>query len=250
MGRLDNKVALITGGASGIGRATALRFAKEGADVCVADINLVGAKTTAQEIEGAGGNSLAVQVDVTKPADIDKMVTATINHFGRIDILTNAAGVFFLASALEVTEADWDKIININLKGLFFTTQRVLRHMLKQGKGKVINLASNLGAVGDPNASVYCTSKGGIVNLTKALALEFAPKKININAIGPAFTETPMTKPFMDDTEAFTPLLKNIPLGRVAQPEEIASAAVYLASDESDFVTGHTLFVDGGYLSQ
>ena len=250
MGRLDNKVALITGGASGIGQAIALMFAREGADVCIADKNLAGAKATAQEVEKIGRKSLAVQVDVTKLSDLDKMVASTINQFGKIDILVNDAGVGLIRPVLEVTEADWDAVLNVNLKGLFFATQRVLPHMLRQGKGKVINIASSWAPVGYRNASVYTVSKAGVVSLTKTFALELAPKKINVNAIGPAFTETPLTKPLMDDPELFQSFLKEIPLGRIAQPEDIAAAAVYLASDESDFVTGHTLFVDGGFLTK
>jgi NAD(P)-dependent dehydrogenase (short-subunit alcohol dehydrogenase family) len=250
MGRLENKVALITGGASGIGKAIALAFAKEQADVCIADKNFTGAQATAGEVEKIGRKSLAIQIDVSKISELERMVSAVVDYFGKIDILVNDAGVNLFKSVLEVTEAEWGTVIDVNLKGLFFTTQRVLPVMLKQGKGKIVNIASNWGAVGYRNACVYCVSKAGIINLTKAMALEFAPHKINVNAIGPACTETPMSKPELDDAELRQSIVREIPLGRVAQPEEIAAAAVYLASDESDFVTGHTLFVDGGFLAQ
>ena len=151
---------------------------------------------------------------------------------------------------LAVTDSEWDATMNVNLRGLFFVTQRVLPYMIERGKGKVINITSNFGAVGRRNASVYAASKAGIISLTKTMALEFAPNNINVNAIGPAFTVTPLTRPVLDNPELIKPLLNEIPLGRPAQPEDVAAAAVYLASDESDFVTGQTIFVDGGFLSQ
>jgi 2-deoxy-D-gluconate 3-dehydrogenase len=250
MGRLENKVALITGGASGIGKAIALAFAQERADVCIADKNFTGAQATAREVEKIGRKSLAIQIDVLKISELERMVSAAVDYFGKIDIMVNDAGVNLFKSVLEVTEAEWGNVIDVNLKGLFFATQRVLPVMLKQGRGKIVNIASNWGAVGYRNACVYCVSKAGIINLTRAMALELAPHKINVNAIGPACTETPMSKPELDDAELRQSIVREIPLGRVAQPEEIAAAAVYLASDESDFVTGHTLFVDGGFLAQ
>ena len=249
MNRLENKIALVTGGASGIGRAIALAFAREKAGVCIADKNLVGAEATAQEVEKIGRKSLAIQVDVSKLPDLDRMVSATLDYLSKIDILVNDAGEGLGCPVLEVTEAQWDAVMNVDLKGLFFATQRVLPVMLRQGKGKVINVASTWGAVGYKNRSVYCAAKAGVINLTKALALELAPQNINVNAIGPGLTETPLTKSDEPD-EIFQTIVRETPMGRSAQPEEIAEAAVYLASDESDFVTGHTLFVDGGFLIQ
>jgi len=249
--RLKDKVAIVTGAASGIGRAIALRFAEEGANVCcVADINIDGIKNTAEEIQRMGRKAIWVQADVAKISDIDKMVAATVDSFGKIDILVNNAGVSLRNPIPDVTEEDWDRSMNVMLKGSFFGTQRVLPHMLKQGKGKVINLASTYGQVGALNNAAYCTAKGGIINMTRQLALELAPQKINVNALGPGPTYTPLSKPIFDDPEKLRPFLTKVPYGRVAQPEEIAAAAVYLASDESDFVNGHTLFIDGGYLIQ
>ena len=248
--RLEGKVAIVTGSASGIGRATALRFADEGAAVCCADMNVDGVKNTAEEIQKRGGKAIWLQVDVSKLPDIDKMVAATIDEYGRIDILVNNAGVYVKAPILEVTEADWDRMIDVMLKGTFFCTQRVLPYMLKQGKGKVINLASTFGAVGFTEASAYCAAKGGIINLTRQMAFDLAPKKININAIGPGPTDTPLMRPDLDRPERARLYLDRTPYGRVAQPEEMASAIAYLASDEADYVNGHTLFVDGGWLTQ
>lgn len=248
--RLKGKVAIVTGAASGIGKAIALEFAKEGADVCVTDINLGGAKQVADEIRRMGRKATELQVDVTKLSDIDKLVTSTIDNHGKIDILVNNAGVYKKATILEVTEADWDIVLDVMLKGTFFCTQRVLPQMLKQGKGKVINLASTFGQIGFFDASAYCAAKGGVINLTRQLALELAPKKINVNAIGPGPTDTPLMRPDLENPEKARLYLDRTPYGRAAQPEEIAYAAVYLASDEADYVNGHTLFVDGGWLSQ
>ena len=251
MGRLENKTALITGGASGIGRAICLGFAREGADVCVADINSSGAKACASEIRKIGRKSMYLKVDVTKYKDLENMVAKTIDTFGRIDILVNDAGIAIARPALEVTEDDWDSTYNINVKGLFFATQLVLPHMLREGKGKIINIASSWGIIGVKDATTYCSSKAAVINLTRALAVELAPRKININAIGPAMVVTPLTKPILEDSpEMAREWIRNIPLGRPAQPEEIVGAAVYLASDESSFVTGQTLMVDGGLTSQ
>jgi len=245
MGRLEGKVAIVTGAASGIGRAIALRFAKEGTDLCCADKNLEGVKNVAEKIQLMGRKSTWQQVDVTRISDIDKMVASTIDNHDRIDILVNTAGINIASPVLEVTEANWDALLDVLLKATFFCTQRVLPHMLKQGKGKVINFASTWGQTGAIGNAAYCAAKGGVINLTRQLALELAPSKINVNAIGPGPTDTPMLSP-----DARLHVVDRIPYGRIAQSEEIAAAAVYLASDESDMVNGHTLFVDGGYLSQ
>ena len=248
--RLKGKVAIVTGAASGIGKAIALVFAKEGADVCVTGRRLSGAKQVAEEVRRMGRQATELQVDVAKMSDIDKMVTSTIDNHGRIDILVNNAGVYRKSSIIEVTEADWDITLDVMLKGTFFCTQRVLPQMLKQGKGKVINIASTFGQIGFFEASAYCAAKGGVINLTRQMAFDLASKKININAIGPGPTDTPLMRPDLENPERARLYLDRTPYGRAAQPEEVAWAAVYLASDESDFVHGYTLFVDGGWLSQ
>ena len=248
--RLKDKVAIVTGAASGIGKAIAVEFAKEGADVCVTDLNLDGANQVAEEIRKLGRKATALKVDVVKMSDIDKMVASTIDNHGKIDILVNNAGVYIKSPILEVREADWDLMLDVMLKGTFFCTQRVLPHMLKQGKGKVINIASTFGQIGFFEATAYCAAKGGVINLTRQMAFDLAPKKININAIGPGPTDTPLMRPDLENPERARLYLDRTPYGRAAQPEEIAWAAIYLASDESDFVNGHTLFVDGGWLTQ
>ena len=249
--RLKDKAAIVTGASTGIGQAIALRFAEEGADVCcVANKNVEGIKHAAEEIQRMGRKSMWQQTDVTKPSDIDKMVAAAADKFGKIDILVNNAGIFISATILELKEADWDTMIDTMLKGTFFCSQRVIPYMLKQGKGKIVNLASTFGAVGFPDASAYCAAKGGVINLTRQLAFDLAPKNINVNALGPGTTDTPLMRPDLEKPERARLYLERIPYGRVAQPEEIASAALYLASDEADYVNGHTLFIDGGWLTQ
>lgn len=247
--RLQGKTAIVSGSASGIGKAIALRFAQEGAEVFCSGVS-GGCQNTAREIQEAGGRAAWAQADISKLPDIDKMVAAAVAAFGKIDILVNNAGVYMSAPILEVTEKDWDTQLDVMLKGTFFTVQRVLPYMLKQGKGKIINMASTFGVIGFYDCSAYCAAKGGIVNLTRQLAFDLAPKKINVNAIGPGTTDTPLMKPDLDNPERAKLYLDRLPYGRVARPEEIAAAAVYLASDEADFVNGHTLFVDGGWLTQ
>ncbi|MDI6889243.1 MAG: SDR family NAD(P)-dependent oxidoreductase [Methanocellales archaeon] len=248
--RLANKVAMVTGAGSGIGKGIAIRFAEEGADVVIADVNLEGAQATAREVEVLGRKSLAIKTDVASSASVEQMIRATVDKFGKVDILVNNAGIFIQKPLQETTEEDWDRIININLKGVFLCTKAAVSHMLKQGKGKIINIASIAGEVGYLNSSAYCASKGGVIALTKELALELASKKINVNAIGPGAIETTMTKDMLANPEVKEALLRTIPYGRIGQPGDIANAALYLASDESDYVNGATLFVDGGWLTQ
>jgi NAD(P)-dependent dehydrogenase (short-subunit alcohol dehydrogenase family) len=250
MNRLKDRVALITGGGSGIGKAIALAYAAEGAHVCVAGRTLSKVQDTASQIEKMGRKGLAVKADITKLPEIDRLISETIDCFGRIDILVNNAGVVLDVAALDVTEEQWDYIMNTDLKGAFFTTQRALPFMLKQGKGKVINIASPLAVEGIRDCCIYCAAKAGIVNLTRALAIELATQNIFVNALAPGFTVSPMTDHTTSDPDRAPVILNRIPLGRYGRPEDVNGAAIYLASDESDFTTGTTIYVDGGETAQ
>jgi len=246
---LKNKVVIVTGSRRGIGRTIALTLAKAGANVVVSDINMNDCNKVVEEIKAINGNALAVKADVSNPEDINQMVNLTTEKFGKVDILVNNAGIFIQKPLKDVSEKDFNKIININLKGVFLCSKAVVPEMIKQGKGKIISITSIAGQVGFANSSAYCASKGGIINLTRELALELGQYKINVNAIGPGVIETDMTKALLEDKATEEAILANIPLGRVGKPEDIANAALFLASDKSDYITGITLFVDGGWLT-
>jgi 3-oxoacyl-[acyl-carrier protein] reductase len=248
--RLVGKVAIITGAAQGQGKAAALRFAQEGARVVCFDIQaLEKIQHVVDEIRKLGSDGIAIQGDVSEGSDLDKCVDSTIKKFGRIDILVNCAGINILKPFLEQTEEDYDRVMNVNLKGPFLFTQKVIPQMLKQGKGRIINYASIDSFVGEENCSAYVASKGAIKSLTNTLALEFAAKGININAIAPGQIDTPMLRQFTDGhPEVEDWMIKNTPARRIGRPEDTAAAAVWLALDETDFIHGSTLIVDGGWL--
>lgn len=248
--RLLGKVAIITGAAQGQGKAAALRFAQEGAHVVCFDIQPAEKiQRVVDEIQKLGSDGIAVQGDVSRGADLDKCVDSTIKKFGRIDILVNCAGIVILKPFLEQTEADYDRIMDVNLKGPFLFTQKVIPQMLKQGKGRIINYSSIDAFVGEENNAAYVASKGAIKSLTNTLALEFAAKGINVNAIAPGQIDTPMLRQFTDGhPEVEEWMIKNTPARRIGRPEDTAAAAVWLALDETDFIHGSTLVVDGGWL--
>jgi len=252
--KLKNKVALITGAGSGIGRATAILFAKEGAKVVVADIAKEAAEETVKLIKEAGGDAIFALADVTKASDVQKMIETAVNHYGRIDILFNNAGVNIMAPISETSEELWDKIISINLKGVFLGCKYAAPVMIKQGGGVIINTASTFAFVGALNFSAYCASKGGVAAFTRALALELAPYKIRVNCICPGTIETPLVRQIWEKSgkpeEMRESRLKLHPIGRLGKPEDVANAALFLASDDSSFITGTALFVDGGYTAQ
>jgi len=246
---LKNKVAIVTGSRRGIGKAIALALAKAGANIVVSDINLDDCNKLVEEIKAINGNALAVKTDVSNPEDVSQMINLTTEKFGKVDILVNNAGIYMQKSLTDVTEQDFDRTLDINLKGVFLCSKAVVPEMIKQGKGKIINITSIAGQVGFANSSAYCASKGAIINITRELALELAQYKINVNAIGPGVIETDMTKDLLEDKATKETLLANIPLSRIGKPEDIANAALFLASDNSDYITGITLFVDGGWLT-
>lgn len=246
--RLQNKIAIITGAGSGIGRGIALAFIKEGAKVVVADWSEEGGKGTVDQIEKKHGEAIFIKTDVSKEEDVKQLVEAGLEKFGRVDILVNNAGIYKTYNLHEMTEEDWDKTINVNLKSVFLISKEVIPEMLKQGRGKIVNIASIAGLVGFAQSGAYCASKGGIIALTKEMALEYAPKKINANCICPGVIRTAMTKDMIADPASKQFLESSTPYPRLGEPEDIAQAAVYLASDESDFVTGAVLVVDGGWV--
>lgn len=248
--RVEGKVAFITGAGSGIGKVAAAALALAGADVALTELpgKEAAALETVRLVEGMGRRALTVPLDVTRLPMIGEAVGHALAHFGRLDILVNNAGINVPRLALDVTEDDWDRVLAVNLKGVFFVAQEVARRALvPQGGGKIINVASQNGVIGYFYRAAYCASKAGVVNLTRVLALEWAKYHINVNAVGPTFLETPLTRPMFEDADFKADVLRRIPLGRIGKPEDVAGAVVYLASPAADLVTGHTLLVDGGW---
>lgn len=247
--RLSNKVVLITGGSQGIGRAIAIRFAAEGANIAICDRDKEALLKTAADIAEQGGQVLPVEADVQFKRDVDRMVDEVLQHWGRIDILVNNAGVNRTAPFLDIAEEDWDLHMAINLKGTFLVSQRVCREMVKQGDGgSVIQISSVNGLAAEADQAHYNATKGGINLLAMSMALELAPYDIRVNALCPGFIETRLTKPLIDNPPAIAEYLRTIPMKRVGQPEDIAAAALFMASDESRYMTGHCMVVDGGQL--
>lgn len=248
--RVDGKVALITGGGSGIGKAVAEGMAYFGADVIITEISskMELGQQVASEISAATGNkAICLPLNLPDLKSIDEMVTSAITQMGRVDVLINNAGIQIAKPALEVTEADWDAVVDTNLKGAFFVAQRVGKEMVSQKSGRIINIASQNGIIGYYNRVAYCSAKAGMVNMTRVLAIEWAEHGINVNAIGPTFIRTPLGEQTFKDPKIYNDLVSRIPLGRVGEPEEVVGAVVYLASDAASLVTGHTLMVDGGW---
>lgn len=252
-GRLDNKVALITGGASGIGRATALIFAREGAQLIIADMNEEGGQQTVHMVTENGGHATFVQVDITQAAAVEMMITQAVETYGRLDCAHNNAGILgtpFMRLP-DYTEAEWDRIMNINLKGVWLCLKYEIPQMLQQGGGSIVNTASAAGLIGSAAFPIYDASKHGVIGLTKSAALQYAKQGIRINAVCPGVIRTPM----VDEGIKINPRFEagattQNPSGRLGQPEEVAEAVAWLCSDAASFTTGHSLSVDGGILAQ
>jgi NAD(P)-dependent dehydrogenase (short-subunit alcohol dehydrogenase family) len=251
--QLQDKVAIITGAASGIGRATALRFAGEGATLVMADINESQGHATAAEIVAAGGRAVFEPADVTRAVDCKRVVARAVRDFGGVHILFNNAGIIRRASVVELSEEDWDRVMAVNVKAIFLMSREAIPVMERSGGGSIINTASGWGLAGGARAAVYCASKGAVVLLTKAMAIDHGPQNIRVNCICPGDTDTAMlhneAAQLGEPDSRFMAESAKRPLGRVGRPEEIAQAALYLASDAASFVTGTALVVDGGGLA-
>lgn len=250
---LTGKVALVTGAASGIGRATALLFAREGAAVVIADVNQHDGEGVAEEIIGNGGHAFFEHADVTQSADCRRVIDRTLRELGAIHVLFNNAGIIRRASVPELSEEDWDRVMAVNVKSIFLMSRYVIPVMAEAGGGSIINTASGWGLAGGPRAAAYCASKGAVVLLTKAMAVDHGPQKLRVNCICPGDTDTGMLRheaqQLGEQEDRFLAEAARRPLGRIGRPEEIAQAALYLASDASSFVTGTALIVDGGGLA-
>jgi NAD(P)-dependent dehydrogenase (short-subunit alcohol dehydrogenase family) len=244
----DGKVALVTGGSSGIGKATALAFARAGANVVIASRRVTEGEQTVHEICERGGDAIFVKTDVSKASEVEGLMNQTIEFYGRLDYACNNAGTFVMGRLFELSEEEWERTINANLKGIWLSLKYQIPIMLQQKGGVIVNMASMSAIIGNPGVSIYSASKGGVVALTQSAAIEYAASGIRINAISPGVISTPM----VDDIP--TPLLEDIqskhPIGRLGKPEEIADAVVWLCSDKASFVTGHNMVIDGGYTAQ
>jgi NAD(P)-dependent dehydrogenase (short-subunit alcohol dehydrogenase family) len=251
---LQGKTALITGAASGIGRAIAQLFAREGASVVIADVNDIEGEAVRRQILGDGGQAIFERTNVTRGADCARLIARALGEFGGIHVLVNNAGIIRRATVLEIEEHDWDQVMTVNVKSIFLLARLVVPVMARQGGGVIINMASGWGLVGGPRAAAYCASKGAVVLLTKAMAVDHGRQNIRVNCICPGDTDTNMlrdeARQLGEQEERFLDAAAQRPLGRLGRPEDVAQAALYLASDASCFVTGAVLVVDGGGLAR
>lgn len=244
MGKLDNKNAIVTGSARGIGKAIAVKLAEEGANVVIVDVNYEAAIETSEEIKKMGRKSFAMKVDVTKYEEVEAMIEKTKTELGSVDILVNNAGITKDNLILKMTPEDFDLVIDINLKGVFNGIKAVFPVMMKQKSGKIINIASVIGLMGNVGQANYAASKGGVIALTKTAAKELAQRGVCVNAVAPGYIQTPMTDKLPDNVKE--EILKLVPMRRMGQPEDVAKAVLFLASPDSDYITGQTITVDGG----
>ena len=248
--RIDGRNAVVTGAGSGMGRGIAIALAHAGADVVMTELpgKEDAAEQTASQVRALGRRAMVLPLDVTQVDSIEAMVRRVLEEWDHIDILMNNAGMNIRKWAVDVSESDWDSVLDTDLKGVFFCTQAVGKHMIARAQGgKIINMASQVGLVGYSERVAYCSAKAGVINMTRTLAFEWAKHKINVNAIAPTFVNTPFVAALLEDEKVREEVLSRIPLGRVAEVEDVLGAAVFLASPASDMVTGHTLVIDGGW---
>lgn len=252
MKKLEGKVAIVTGSDRGIGRGIALSLAKEGCKVVVnSHKSRKEGDLVVDEIKNLGSDAIFVAADVSKEKEVKNLIDKALKKFGKLDILVNNAGILVMGTILTLTEKDIDRQLSVNLKGVFFCTKYAVQQMIKQGKGgRIINISSIAGLVGFPGISAYCASKGALTELTREAALDFAQYGITVNAINPGVILTDMTKGMLNDSATKKNFMENTPVGRVGKPEDIGNAALFLALDESSFITGHNLVVDGGWTAK
>jgi NAD(P)-dependent dehydrogenase (short-subunit alcohol dehydrogenase family) len=251
MGEFTEKVVLITGGSSGIGKATALAFAQKGAKVAIGSRRTTESSEIVDKIQANGGEAIFIQTDIKKAADVENLVNQTVNTFGRLDFAFNNAGIEgMIAPGAEQTEESWDNVIDTNLKGVWLSMKYEILQMLAQGGGIIVNNSSAGGVVAAANISSYIASKHGVIGLTKAFALEYAQSNIRVNAVCPACIETGMVHRAFSDQETLNKMIAMHPIGRMGTPEEVANAVIWLCSDNSSFMTGHSLMLDGGLTAQ
>ena len=252
MFELKNKIAMVTGGRRGMGRTHALALASQGAKLVVTDIDANQCMTVVEEIKSKGGEAICFKMDVSSKDEVNKVFDEVIKHYGRLDILVNNAGIYVPKPALDITEEEWEQMIHINLKGQFLCAQRAAKEMAKNKWGRIINIASVASGgvgVGIAGGAHYTATKGGVIGMTESLAVEWAPLGINVNVIGPGAIDTPMVQAAQIPKEAMDAMLQGVPLKRIGRPEEVSAAVVFFASEEASYITGATLYVDGGWLA-
>jgi len=248
MQRFKDRIALITGGSSGLGRATAVRLASEGADIAIADIDLDGGEETRRRVEEQGGRCIVVETDVTQASDCERAITETIEAFGRLDVLFPSAGVGAGGTVVDITEAQWDRVVDLDLKGVFLACKHAIPEMRRGGRGAIVTVASIGGMQGKSGAS-FCAAKAGVVNLTRHMAVAHARENIRVNCICPGWIPTPINMRSLENPERRRQVEAAHPMGRLGTPEDVAAAVAFLASDDAAWITGAVLAVDGGYLA-
>jgi NAD(P)-dependent dehydrogenase (short-subunit alcohol dehydrogenase family) len=246
---LTDKIAMVTGGGSGIGRRVAMAFSEFGAKLIIADIDQKAADLVVSEIKSKGREAIAIRMDVTNLGEVHQMVITAVNTFGRIDILFNNAGISIRGPAESFSLEDWNKVIAVNLTGMFLCAQAVGKVMIKQGRGKIINTASVSAKLGHPGNLAYAAAKHGVVGMSKVMAVEWGKYGVSVNSIAPGVIKTPMTMKAFTDPEKYKELVSKVPLGRIGEPEDLIGAVIFLASQASNYITGQTIYIEGGRMS-